>query len=573
MVRMLCVLAVFRLAAAAAPEKLHAAAELPDGWEKLGEPVVDEHLITVRLSLQQQNIDELHRTVLRVSDPRSTAYGQYLTGAEVTQLTAPAAEHVSLVQDWLSRAGVEVTPETHGEIQATMTTRVAAELFKCKFHRVVNKQTSQQAVQAQDYWLPADIEMAVAAVYGLHGLPLPPRQFQPSAGPAKVTPSVIASTYSITGVKPSGSAKNIQAVAEFQGQTYKKSDLVTFFSKFVSDAPSSASQVHKNVGKHPTGTGGVEASLDLDYIMGVAPSLLTEFWYWGGNDFCGDLKSWSGHIIKCTADCPLVHSVSYGWQGELSKIGCKTAKVTDVDANFAKIAAMGITIVFASGDSGSGYAPESGLDVNPKKAKIYPSWPASSPWLTAVGSTRFINQKVGQPEMATDQFGSGGGFSTLFPAFKDQVAAVKNYLSIAQGLPPAGDFPAGGRATPDVSALGEGFQVVANGEVESVGGTSASAPTFAALVSLLNEARIKAGKPAMGYLNPFLYQNPDAFTDITVGSDKIGRGGEKLKYGYDCAKGWDPVTGLGTPIFTKMLAAAMKTSTAPLTDVPTEIVV
>merc|ERR1711862_379753 len=73
-----------------------------------------------------------------------------------------------------------------------------------------------------------------------------------------------------------------------------------------------------------------------------------------------------------------------------------------------------------------------------------------------------------------------------------------------------------------------------------------------------NEARIKAGKPAMGYLNPFLYQNPDAFTDITVGTNAIDRGGEKVKYGYACAEGWDPATGLGTPKFGKLLTAAMK---------------
>merc|ERR1711879_441778 len=112
------------------------------------------------------------------------------------------------------------------------------------------------------------------------------------------------------------------------------------------------------------------------------------------------------------------------------------------------------------------------------------------------------------------------------------------YLKTASKLPPSGSYPSGGRATPDVSALGEGFQVLASGRVQSVGGTSASAPTFAGLVSLLNEARLKAGKPAMGYLNPFLYQNPDAFTDIIVGSDKIGRGGGSLAYGYECAKGW-----------------------------------
>merc|ERR1712066_391507 len=145
----------------------------------------------------------------------------------------------------------------------------------------------------------------------------------------------------------------------------------------------------------------------------------------------------------------------------------------------------------------------------------------------------------------------------MFNAFQDQKEAIATYLKTASKLPPSGSYPSGGRATPDVAALGEGFQVLASGSVQSVGGTSASAPTFAGLVSLLNEARLKAGKPAMGYLNPFLYQNPDAFTDITVGSDKIGRGGGSLAYGYECAKGWDPVTGLGTPIFGKLKSAAL----------------
>jgi tripeptidyl-peptidase-1 len=141
-----------------------------------------------------------------------------------------------------------------------------------------------------------------------------------------------------------------------------------------------------------------------------------------------------------------------------------------------------------------------------------------------------------------------------------QQAAVAKYLSTvdADTLPPKGSFPATGRATPDVSALGEGYQVVVKDQVMPVGGTSASSPAFAGLVSLLNEARLAAGKKQLGFLNPFLYQNEDAFTDVTLGSNKIGRGGETLPYGFNCSAGWDPATGLGTPLFDKLMAAAMK---------------
>jgi tripeptidyl-peptidase-1 len=80
------------------------------------------------------------------------------------------------------------------------------------------------------------------------------------------------------------------------------------------------------------------------------------------------------------------------------------------------------------------------------------------------------------------------------------------------------------------------------------------------MVSLLNEARLNTGKPAMGFLNPFLYKTPTAFTDVVHGSNKIDRGGGTLAYGFDCWTGWDPVTGLGTPKFDKLLAAAMATA-------------
>lgn len=151
----------------------------------------------------------------------------------------------------------------------------------------------------------------------------------------------------------------------------------------------------------------------------------------------------------------------------------------------------------------------------------------------------------------------------MFEAFEDQKAATAAYLAKAPELPPTGSFPRGGRGTPDVSALGEGYQTLINGKLESVGGTSASAPAFAAMVSLLNEARLAAGKPAMGYLNPFLYQNPEAFTDVTMGTNAINRAdGSPLLYGYNCTQGWDPVTGLGTPKFQSLLAAAMSAGAA-----------
>ncbi|KAK7470305.1 hypothetical protein VKT23_001736 [Stygiomarasmius scandens] len=105
-----------------------------------------------------------------------------------------------------------------------------------------------------------------------------------------------------------------------------------------------------------------------------------------------------------------------------------------------------------------------------------------------------------------------------------------------------------GRAAPDVAAQGRRFRVWVSGQPISVGGTSASSPTFAGVVALLNDARIAKGLPSLGFLNPLLYSKGlDAFNDITIGNNP-GCGTQ----GFNSTVGWDPVTGLGTPDFQKL---------------------
>ena len=139
---------------------------------------------------------------------------------------------------------------------------------------------------------------ATAAIFGLHGLPLrrhPREQVQSAQGqPAKVLPADLVRAYNITGVTPSGGTKNRQAVAEFQGQTMNATDLSLFFSRFVPDAPASDSAVYRMHGEpKKSPSDGVEAMLDIEYIMGVAPGIKTEFYEQMNQDFCSDLKNWT----------------------------------------------------------------------------------------------------------------------------------------------------------------------------------------------------------------------------------------------------------------------------------------
>jgi tripeptidyl-peptidase-1 len=642
--------------------------KLPAHWASVG-PALESESINVVVQVAQRNIELLKDTALSVSDPRSPRYGQFLSSAEISAMTAPSPADTEAVARWLSPACTFAKVDhATGIIRATLNVKDASTLLDTKFSRVHNGFTDQQTLRAGEYSVPQGVANKIDAIFGLHGLPTPPKSveiesFQPPI-PSKIPaalPDVITKAYKISG-KASGSEKVRQAVAEFQGQTMNQTDVETFFQKYVPDAPAKDATVYAFHGEPKQGGDGIEAMLDIEFIMGVAPGVKTEFYEQMNMDFCADLKNWTSLLLS-EDDAPLVHSVSYGWQGNLTQIGCKEEEYSDVDNEFAKLAAAGITIIFASGDSGSGFAPKEPPHVQctqnpgeqgslykgeptrtlklsvpkevaaelccniageeggkywsvvPQKspppppgpprppteminceifsgekpkmhksenatsgsvpsippsppnhvAPLWPSWPASSPWVTAVGATRFLDDKVGNGEAAVsieDHFGSGGGFSSMFDAPEWQKKAVSKYFDTVDPStlpdPKVATYTKTGRATPDVGALGTGYTLIVHGQVQpGVGGTSASAPVFASLISLINDARVKAGKKPMGFLNPFIYQNEDAFYDVTVGSNKVGRGGMPFPAGFNCSKGWDPVTGVGTPIYPALLKAAM----------------
>jgi tripeptidyl-peptidase-1 len=108
------------------------------------------------------------------------------------------------------------------------------------------------------------------------------------------------------------------------------------------------------------------------------------------------------------------------------------------------------------------------------------------------------------------------------------------------------------RGYPDLSASGSNIVVYVDGKLSLIGGTSASCPIVASLVTLVNEQRIQSGKGPVGFINPVLYSNPSALNDITKGSNP-GAG----TAGFSAVPGWDPVTGLGTPDYQKLLAIFM----------------
>lgn len=136
-------------------------------------------------------------------------------------------------------------------------------MFATTFRLLRHDETTQLAIVGDAVNVPITVAPHIEAVFGVHGLPLPPRQSTP-ASPAttSVTPVVIGSVYNVSGVTPSAGTNNVQAVAEFQGQLLSQSDLTTFFTKYVPHAPAGSDKVYKYVGDSQQGE-GVEANLDI----------------------------------------------------------------------------------------------------------------------------------------------------------------------------------------------------------------------------------------------------------------------------------------------------------------------
>ena len=218
-----------------------------------------------------------------------------------------------------------------------------------------------------------------------------------------------------------------------------------------------------------------------------------------------------------------------------------------VNTEFAGITARGITLCSGSGDWGTQCTSDCSSFVS--------DFTSSSPYVLSAGAVDWKQSPTSFSQAVATSW-SSGGFSNVFPRPKYQEAAVEAFLS-KTGVDRS-FFNSSGRAFPDWAAEGVNFQVVVNGAVTSVAGTSASTPSTASVISLLNEARFAAGLPSMGWAHPFLYQAWEeraeaAFGDIVLGNNQYGC----CSQGFDAEKGYDTISGLGVPQFATLLELAL----------------
>ncbi|KAJ7358373.1 family S53 protease-like protein [Mycena albidolilacea] len=523
-----------------------------------------QDMLTLRVGLAPNNIAGLEEKLMSVSTPGSSDFRQWLSMDEVKAFAQPSSETVAAFDSFASANGLKPTViSPNGDwVSVTLPVSQANDLFAAKFEVFAHPSLTEKIMRTLSVSLPSELVGHVDVLHPTTEFVDPNPRLTPvtsfsldkrapsascnsSVATGVVTPTCLQDLYGIP-TTPATQASNTLLVTGYVGQFAQSADLEAFLKLLRPDIPPTTTfaLLTDDGGTNPQSPSqaGVEADLDIEYTIGTATDVPVSFLSVGGNNFATALLD-TTTFLDGVANPPSVMTTSYG--STESSFGSSLA--TRVCNGYMALGARGISVVFASGDGGvRGNHDSAGVCNN---NVFMPVFPASCPFLTSVGSTQGFG-----PEKAINF--TGGGFSNVFPAPSYQSAAVASFLKTVPSTFP-GTFNKLGRGYPDVALQGWNFEIVSAGETGLVGGTSASSPTFAGIIALINDRLVAANKPVLGFLNPFLYSTASAaFTDITIGHNS-GFVCPASSVAFDAAVGWDALTGLGTPVFPDLLAAAL----------------
>ncbi|KAF8239071.1 subtilisin-like protein [Tricholoma matsutake] len=560
----------------------------PIGWVKYSVPPPD-HTIVLRIGLPQPNFHVLEKHLYEVSDPDHERYGAHLSKDEVEALVAPHQESVDLVNEWLQSYGIGENDVVRSPAKDWVTLKIPVilveKMLDTKYYVWKHSDSDESIVRTTNYSLPSNLHEHVeviqpTTVFGrLKGAKSTivwsdDQQVYPDLGNVPfivdpvsgltvnascnttITISCLQQLYNFVGFQPSSLGNSI-GITGYLGQYANLQDLQSFYADQRPDALGSSYgyfSINGGLNDQNLSLAGIEANLDVQFAFGLSHPIPATFYSTGGSPpFKPDVLSpnntnepyqeWLDFVLS-NLTTPLTISTSYGDDEQT----VPESYARRVCAGFAQLGARGVSLMFSSGDGGVG-----DNDPNPATQRCFsndgtnttrfiPSFPASCPYVTAVGGTANV------PEVAVSRFFSGGGFSNYFPRPLYQAQAVSTYLNALPNGTYNGLYNPYGRGYPDVAAQSDRFRIFWSGKPILIGGTSASSPTFAGVVALLNDVRLSNKLPPLGFLNPLLYsKGVTGFNDITVGHNS-GCG----TTGFNATKGWDPVTGLGSPDFGKL---------------------
>jgi kumamolisin len=468
--------------------------------------------ISVAISLAPRNNKGLDTFVANVSNPRSSSYGHYLTKTQFAARFGRTDAEVKQVKDFLRAQGLTVGKVHSGNllVDASGTAAQLEKAFGTKLSTWKDAK-SGRAFYANETapTLPTGIAGLVSDVTGLNNRAQLHHQASSTVAPRNgpgggYTPAQLKGGYNVSGTY-TGSGQKI-ALLEFDG--FQQSNITTYDNYYSLGSPTpTVSKVDGGSGS--LGDGQVEVELDIEVLHAIAPKANVTV-FEGPNSDAGEVDTYQAIVDSG------IPTTSISWGASESQR--TTSNINAVDAVFKAGAAEGLGFYAASGDDGSDDAGDGTTTVD---------YPASDPYVTGVGGTKLTVTSANAFSKEVAWSGGGGGKSSVFKIPSWQTAVQKS---------------AGGgyRQVPDVSAHANpspGVSIYSQGTWESVGGTSAAAPEWAAFGALYNQQAAAAGKANLGFANPALYTaSGTGFHDITSGSNGA----------YSAATGWDFTTGWGS---------------------------
>ncbi|HTC67963.1 MAG TPA: S53 family peptidase, partial [Acidothermaceae bacterium] len=563
---------------------------IPAGATSDGSPPSTEQ-VAFEVVLRPRDQAGLDAFTTAVSTPGSPSYHQFLAPGHYASRFGPSASSIANVTSALGKLGLTVGTAQGSilPVSGALSTVGAALHTAFRQYRLSSGRIARANVGAPQ--VPTSVAGAVQALVGLDSLaqvshPVPNvRVLDPTGDDTGLTPAVtpdltgptcstlpggtgsgyynagqLASYYGLTASYTAGTLGSGTTVAIVELEPYLASDIANYQSCYGTSA--SVSNIAVNGGPG-TGDGSGEAALDIEDVIGLAPQAA--------------IRVYEGPLAATASDADVLAIYTAIANDDLAQVvttswGACEARTSPTLANgentvFQQMAAQGQTVFAATGDSGSadcdtGTSPSTALAVDD---------PASQPFVTGVGGTT-LTSTTG-PESTWNNgivnaapHGGGGGVSSKWqmPAWQTSLGNVSG----SSRTPCGAGVGSLCREVPDVSASADpndGYAIYYTPPASppghpagfyAFGGTSAAAPTWAALTALIDAT---CGGQRLGLINPALYQLRAAgtadFHDVTSGNnDAAGTNGGA----YAAASGYDMATGLGTP-----MGSALRTDLCP----------
>ena len=468
--------------------------------------------ITAVLKLKEKV--SMEQLAHNVQDPRSDHFQKFYEPAEIRALSAPSDQEYQELLQGLKEEGFTVVSESATHLWVSI--RAEAGLFESVFSTQIQSLSPKLHQRTAKVMVPYHLSL-IESVGGLSNTrkafpKLRKSMDAPEAAPGGIPQATIKSAYGFSPLYAAGLTGKGQhiAIATYDGF---HADLVRkFYTLSALNPMPSVDQVDFNGVAAFDPNSAIETELDAEFSGMIAPGAAVHVFPSATNDDTGELQ-----MFTAILDDNRAKIVNYSWGS--CENGLDPKHTADMEKVFARAVAQGVNIMVASGDSGSDSCGDG--------TKVA-DWPAANDNIVAVGGTTFSQSGGKISESAWS--GSGGGISAIW--------ALPSYQSGLGGM-----FTM--RSYPDVAFnadphSGQAIWTEANGKTGwlTVGGTSMAAPQWSGFLALVGEAREKAGKGPVGFLNPILYRGNlgSSFHDVTSGSNG----------GYSAGNGWDAVTGFGS---------------------------